>query len=304
MGQSHGTIRLASFSLMKTESTVSHLICFDLRRCCLQAGGAGVEYYFGYSYNHSDLTAEDYRSRANMWNQSRYALEFFSGFPFWKMISANQLVSNNNWCLVDPVNRSAPIMLFLPVGDTLDIDLRGLQVNGTAYSIQWYDPRNGGSFQSGSIVSVPSDSISNIGFAPNSLNQDWAVRLQCMNCSSTVPTLSPTTLLPTSKSATSSPSAGIVVPSSVPSGTNAPSSTRVMLDAVPSAQPSSVRNEENNATNSSTGPFAPPSPNLPTSPPTRESSFAGVGLIPSVASFMMFPLCTLSCVGMAILTVV
>ena len=48
-------------------------------------GGAGVEYYFGYSYDHSDLTCQDLRSRDNMWTQSKYALDFFTnnGIPFW-----------------------------------------------------------------------------------------------------------------------------------------------------------------------------------------------------------------------------
>lgn len=40
----------------------------------LMAGGAGVEYYFGYSFPDSDLTCEDFRSRDNMWTLSRYAL--------------------------------------------------------------------------------------------------------------------------------------------------------------------------------------------------------------------------------------
>ena len=42
----------------------------------LMAGGAGVEWYFGYSYPHSDLTAQDWRSRDQMWDYTRYALEF------------------------------------------------------------------------------------------------------------------------------------------------------------------------------------------------------------------------------------
>ena len=78
-----------------------------------------------------------------MWEQSRYALEFFSKFSFWNMTSNNQRVTNNNWCLLDPSGGDTSIALFLPNGDTLEIDLRGLQVSGTAYLVEWYDPRNG-----------------------------------------------------------------------------------------------------------------------------------------------------------------
>ncbi len=37
------------------------------------AGGAGVEWYFGYRNEHDDLGMEDWRSRAAMWRQSRAA---------------------------------------------------------------------------------------------------------------------------------------------------------------------------------------------------------------------------------------
>jgi len=37
----------------------------------LMAGGAGVEWYFGYKHAHSDLTCQDFRVRENMWKQCR-----------------------------------------------------------------------------------------------------------------------------------------------------------------------------------------------------------------------------------------
>ncbi|MBA7605015.1 hypothetical protein ES703_12143 [subsurface metagenome] len=43
----------------------------------LMAGGAGVEWYFGYKFAHNDLNCEDWRSRDHMWDLTRYALEFF-----------------------------------------------------------------------------------------------------------------------------------------------------------------------------------------------------------------------------------
>jgi hypothetical protein len=35
------------------------------------AGGAGVEWYFGYQHDHSDLTCQDWRSREKIWEQCR-----------------------------------------------------------------------------------------------------------------------------------------------------------------------------------------------------------------------------------------
>ncbi|MEL6805480.1 MAG: DUF5060 domain-containing protein, partial [Bacteroidota bacterium] len=44
----------------------------------LMAGGAGVEWYFGYLNPHNDLGCEDWRSRDNVWNYTGYALDFFN----------------------------------------------------------------------------------------------------------------------------------------------------------------------------------------------------------------------------------
>lgn len=70
------------------------------------AGGWGVEWYFGYKYEHSDLSLQDWRSRENMWDQSRHALQFFENYqvPFWKMRPRDELSDANNWILASPDN--------------------------------------------------------------------------------------------------------------------------------------------------------------------------------------------------------
>jgi len=42
----------------------------------LMAGGAGVEYYFGYQTGETDLTAQDFRSRNLKWSDAKVALDF------------------------------------------------------------------------------------------------------------------------------------------------------------------------------------------------------------------------------------
>lgn len=71
----------------------------------LMAGGAGVEWYFGYKHPHSDLTCQDYRTREKMWIQGRYALEFFqkNKIPFWDMTTTNGIISTKaGYCLSKP----------------------------------------------------------------------------------------------------------------------------------------------------------------------------------------------------------
>lgn len=67
----------------------------------LTAGGWGIEWYFGYKHDHSDLTCQDWRSRDKMWDQCRYALQFFDQYeiPFWNMSHADSISFTNDWVL-------------------------------------------------------------------------------------------------------------------------------------------------------------------------------------------------------------
>ncbi|MEQ1843195.1 MAG: hypothetical protein ABL994_22560, partial [Verrucomicrobiales bacterium] len=62
----------------------------------LMAGGAGVEYYFGYALPENDLVCEDFRSRDKSWDYCRIALDFFrtEKIPFAEMTSSNSLIGN------------------------------------------------------------------------------------------------------------------------------------------------------------------------------------------------------------------
>lgn len=146
------------------------------------AGGAGVEYYFGYAHENSDLTCEDFRSRANMWVQSKNALDFFSNnaVPFQNMSNDNSRISPGNWCLVDDSSRGGPvIVVYLRNGGTANINLTGLGENGSSLDVYWYDPRNGGKLQSGSVSSLEMAGFpQSLGNAPHNKNQDWVVLLQ------------------------------------------------------------------------------------------------------------------------------
>ncbi len=137
----------------------------------LMAGGAGVEWYFGYRHPESDLTCQDWRSRDNMWDQCRHALKLFRGIPFHEMVNDNELSSNeDSYCFA---KANEVYAVYLKNGGSTELDLTG--VSGR-FSISWFNPRIGSTWipdtilQGGSLVSL--------GFPPTWKNQDWAVLVQ------------------------------------------------------------------------------------------------------------------------------
>ncbi|MGQ9607503.1 MAG: DUF5060 domain-containing protein [Thermogutta sp.] len=142
----------------------------------LMAGGAGVEYYFGYQLPQNDLLCEDYRSRQQSWEDCRIALEFFSvnRVPFWDMANADDLVGNvkndnSRFCLALP---GQEYVVYLPSGGTCDLDLSG--VTGD-FAVRWYDPRNGGELRIGSVKRVAGGKVVSLGQPPAHEGEDWVI---------------------------------------------------------------------------------------------------------------------------------
>jgi hypothetical protein len=104
----------------------------------IMAGGAGLEWYFGYKHPHSDLTCEDYRSRDKMWDQCRYALEFFTknNVPFWEMSCDNSLTQNpDDYCFFKP---GEVYVIYLKNGGRVRLD-----ISAGEFTYGWFNPRNG-----------------------------------------------------------------------------------------------------------------------------------------------------------------
>ncbi len=140
----------------------------------LMAGGAGVEWYFGYRFAHNDLNCETWRSREQMWDLTRYALEFFhSQLPYAKMDHHDELTSaQDDYCLAQPGTCYA---IYLPSGGSTDLDLGDTT---QAFTIRWFDPRRGGPMRIGSTALATGPGIINIGQAPDSTDKDWVVLIQ------------------------------------------------------------------------------------------------------------------------------
>ena len=140
----------------------------------LLAGGYGVEWYFGYSSPNSDLTCQDFRSRDLFWDQNKHALEFFDNYiPFWNMEPNDSLtVDDVSYCLT----KEGEVYVIYSEANADNIKLDLGQFNKT-FKIKWFDPRNGGLLQTGSVVSVKGGGIVELGIPPSNIDKDWVILL-------------------------------------------------------------------------------------------------------------------------------
>jgi Domain of unknown function (DUF5060)/Putative collagen-binding domain of a collagenase len=142
----------------------------------LMAGGAGVEYYFGYQLAQNDLVCEDFRSRDKSWDYCRIAIGFFHDhqIPFWTMKNANALIGNekndnSKYCLAQA---GECYLVYLPTGGTTDINLSGITGN---FTVQWFNPRTDGKLSEGSVKSVAAGNSMSVGLPPADAELDWLV---------------------------------------------------------------------------------------------------------------------------------
>jgi hypothetical protein len=142
----------------------------------LMAGGAGVDYYFGYGLPDNDLVAENFRSRDKSWDYGRIAIDFFHSqkIPFWEMTNADELVGNSKhdnsrYCFA---KAGDVYLVYLPAGGTATLDLS--KTSGQ-FTIGWFDPRNGGPVKRGSVASVKGGASAALGAPPDNPAEDWLV---------------------------------------------------------------------------------------------------------------------------------
>ena len=142
----------------------------------LMGGGAGVEYYFGYSREHDDLESESWEARDQMWKYNKHALNFFYKYlPFWQMAPSDALVGNagNSNSLFCFAKKGEVYAVYLPTGSTaFTLDLES---NTGSFEVKWYDPRNGGALMNGSVASVSGGGKKSLGTPPNNANLDWVI---------------------------------------------------------------------------------------------------------------------------------
>ncbi|MBC8004709.1 MAG: DUF5060 domain-containing protein, partial [Verrucomicrobia bacterium] len=135
----------------------------------LMAGAAGAEWYFGYRYPNNDLMCEDFRSRELWWKQTKIAHDFFHAhLPFAGMKATKELgTPTEAYCFTKP---GEAYVLYLPKGGAPQI----LLPEGK-YSIQWFNPRQGGPLVDGKVKTITGGVKVDLGMPPSEENKDWVV---------------------------------------------------------------------------------------------------------------------------------
>jgi hypothetical protein len=137
----------------------------------LLAGAAGVEWFFNNDHAYDDLACEEWRSRQNMWDQTRYALEFFQRYlPFHEMVPADGLTPDAGDCVL--AKEGQVYAIYLPRGGSPWLDL---PAGAGEFSVKWYDPRRGGALQDGTVTSVRGAGRADLGAPPREPERDWVV---------------------------------------------------------------------------------------------------------------------------------
>jgi len=141
----------------------------------LMAGGGGVEWYFGYLNHDNDLGCEDWRSRDRLWDYTRYALTFFQDFlPFYEMESRDDLLQTQHQSYCFAKEGEIYALYLSKTGDSR-LDLRDTM---DSFDIQWYNPREGGEIQNGSIKQLTPGNMVNIGLPPADPDKDWVALIK------------------------------------------------------------------------------------------------------------------------------
>lgn len=137
----------------------------------LMAGGAGVEWYFGYNYLNDDLTCEDWTSRDRMWTLSKHAADFFRTYlPLPLVANYNAITSATvDYCFGKP---GVAYAIFLPGSTTTNITVPA----GEVYTVRWFNPRTGGALRSGTVASV--SGTASVGLPPDDRSNHWVALLQ------------------------------------------------------------------------------------------------------------------------------
>jgi hypothetical protein len=135
------------------------------------AGGYGLEWYFGYDHDHSDLTCQDWRSRDKFWDCCRYALEFFAKqeLPLTEMTNADDLAEGDAYVFR---KLGGPYVVMLKTGGAIELDLSEASGNLAA---EWFNPRTGEYSKGGT---VKAGGKIKLGPAPAEPDLDWVVTLK------------------------------------------------------------------------------------------------------------------------------
>ena len=133
------------------------------------AGAYGVEWYYGWFSDQSDLNAEDFRAREGLWQQTRVAREWMEELPLDKLAPADGLVSGDGNLAMATPSRDV-VIAYLPGGGTTKIKLS--EAAGRRFRLTWMRAKTGERIDGGE-----EDATGEMLLQPPMDGADWAVRL-------------------------------------------------------------------------------------------------------------------------------
>ena len=136
-------------------------------------GGAGGCEFF----QTSDNTIDVFRPSESLYTTLVRAQRFVQdNVPFTTMEPKDSLVTGTRAFCFAAVGQT--YLIYFPRTGSALLNLRGYL--GT-FEVLWFDPRNGGALQTGSVLSVNGDGVVSLGNPPNSSTSDWAVLVRAIN---------------------------------------------------------------------------------------------------------------------------
>ncbi|WP_158655223.1 Kelch repeat-containing protein [Flavivirga eckloniae] len=143
----------------------------------LLSGGAGVEWYFGAKHPHNDLTSEDWRQRDRLWELTNYATGFFQDhLPYWEMEPEHKLINSKDAYCFRKKGDIYAIYIAAPGRHTINLkETEGM------FTLQWFDPLQGGELQNGTVEKVIGGGITALGGPKSKNKQDWVCLIKKIN---------------------------------------------------------------------------------------------------------------------------
>jgi Domain of unknown function (DUF5060)/Bacterial Ig-like domain/Putative collagen-binding domain of a collagenase len=150
---------------------------------CLMAGGDGFMWYIqqdggGHGF---DQRIDDFSIMRDAFRWSGYIRDFLSPLPLTAMTPSRTIVTSTTGedaCLYQAGEVYAVFNDRAGTGMTLD--LTGVST-ASSFTVRWFDPRNGGALQTGTVATISGGAARSLGNAPAEQAQDWAVLVQRIN---------------------------------------------------------------------------------------------------------------------------
>jgi len=134
------------------------------------AGASGSELF-----QDGDGQIDDFHPYQSFYSTQARAREFLqnNAIPYVSMEPADGIVSGvSAYALATP---GQIYVVYLPSGGSATLDLTG---QTGVFGVSWFDPRNGGDLQIGSVTNIQGEDARSLGQPPNNPGSDWVALIR------------------------------------------------------------------------------------------------------------------------------